>query len=70
MGSFATEEKWLVYGCGFNNSLPIMHVIVYTLRGLLECALMDNDEIHDMNLIEVVLKTVNPLCEAANRPIR
>ena len=33
----------------------------------LECALMDNDEIHDMNLIEVVLKTVNPLCEAANR---
>ena len=59
------ENGWFM-NCGFNDSLPIMHVIVYTLRGLLECALIDGDIDKDMRLMDVVQKTAKRLCQAAN----
>jgi hypothetical protein len=59
------ENGWFM-NCGFNDSQSIMHVIVYTLRGLLECELIKDDIVKDMRLMEIVKKTVNELCEAAN----
>ena len=53
--------------CGFKDSQPIMHVIIYTLRGLLECELIEDNMVKDMGLMEVVIKTVNKLCEVANQ---
>jgi len=53
--------------CGFNDALPIMHVIVYTLRGLLECELMEDDAVKGMGLLDAVIKSVDALCEAANK---
>ena len=59
------ENGWFM-NCGFNDSQPIMHVIVYTLRGLLECDLINDSVVKDMKLMEIVKKTVNNLCIAAN----
>jgi hypothetical protein len=52
--------------CGFHNELPIMHVIIYTLRGLLECELLGEDSLKELKLMKVVTKAVNALCDAAN----
>lgn len=60
------KNGWFM-NCGFNDSQPITHVIVYTLRGLLECELIENDVVKDMGLMEVVKKSVNELCEVANQ---
>jgi hypothetical protein len=59
------ENGWFD-SCGFHNELPIMHTIIYTLRGLLECELMDEEAVNELNLLDVVKKSVDRLCEAAN----
>ena len=60
------ENGWFM-NCGFKDSQPIMHVIIYTLRGLLECELIEDNMVKDMGLMEIVIKTVNKLCEVANQ---
>ena len=50
--------------CGFENHLPVMHVIVYTLRGLLECHAINHADIADMDLLDVVMRGADPLCTA------
>ena len=51
--------------CGFHEEPPNLHVIAYTLRGLLECAVlgarMGLREIDDQDLIERVCVAVNML---------
>ena len=59
------ENGWFDH-CGFNDDLPIMHTIIYTLRGLLECELMGEDALKEFHLLDVVEKSVNRLCDAAN----
>ena len=50
--------------CGFNDSQPIMHVIVYTLRGLLECSQMQAIGIADLDILPSVIKAADALCKA------
>jgi hypothetical protein len=50
--------------CGFNNDPPIIHVIVYTLRGLLECSLMNNTAVDDLEILPAVTKATDALCKA------
>jgi hypothetical protein len=47
--------------CGFDNSLPIMHVIVYTLRGLLESHLAGAAM---PDLLPAVIQSADALCAA------
>ena len=57
--------------CGFNDDQPIMHVIIYTLRGLLECAQMNNKLVDDLDLMGAVIKSANALCSALQKhPVR
>ena len=50
--------------CGFNDDLPITHVIVYTLRGLLECALADKALADKLGIMPAVIKGVEAICRA------
>lgn len=58
-----TENGWF-NNCGFDHSLPIMHVIVYTLRGLLECALTGDKEINKLNIMPILINSANAICNA------
>jgi hypothetical protein len=60
------ENGWFDQ-CGFNQDLPIMHVIVYTLRGLLECALMKNVAVIDLEIMPAVVKGADALCCALQK---
>lgn len=53
--------------CGFNNDFPIMHVIIYTLRGLLESHLIDTAATGHLNIIDAVSRAADALCDAAER---
>jgi len=59
--------------CGFGNELPNMHVISYTLRGLLECDRLNRmfklEEISTLNLTSRVRKATNELCDTAERQL-
>jgi len=50
--------------CGFNDDQPIMHVIVYTLRGLLECSRMGSAAVNELGVLPAVIKSADALCEA------
>ena len=62
------DNGWFI-NCGFDDSQPITHVIIYTLRGLLECELIEDDMVKGMGLMDAVIKTVNVLCEKANEQL-
>ncbi len=54
--------------CGFNNDLPIMHVIVYTLRGLLESHLAGAST---PGILQSVIRSADALCAAIeHHPVR
>lgn len=53
--------------CGFNDDLPIMHVIVYTLRGLLECSLMNYPGLSGLEIMPTIIKAADSLCIALER---
>jgi hypothetical protein len=59
------ENGWFD-NCGFYDDLPITHVIIYTLRGLLECELLSPESLVELNLMEAVIKSVDKLCIATN----
>lgn len=64
------ENGWFSQ-CGFNNDLPIMHVIVYTLRGLLECHLTGIEPVSRLGIIDAVRKAADALLESIKRnPVR
>ena len=50
--------------CGFNNDLPVMHVLVYTLRGLLECSQMNISAVNELDIMPAVVKGADALCNA------
>lgn len=50
--------------CGFNDDKPIMHVIVYTLRGLLECSTMNSAAVNELGILPAVIKGADALCKA------
>jgi uncharacterized protein YyaL (SSP411 family) len=57
--------------CGFHNDNPIMHVIVYTLRGLLESNALNIDEVKNLGILEKIIKTAGKLNEyIVNTPLR
>lgn len=63
------ENGWFDQ-CGFKQDLPIMHVIVYTLRGLLECALTNNAVVKDLGVMPAVVKGADALCRTLQeRPV-
>lgn len=55
------ENGWFDQS-GLNQDLPIMHVIVYTLRGLLECALMKDRAVIDLEIMPAVVNGADALC--------
>jgi len=55
------ENGWFDQ-CGFNDDRPITHVIVYTLRGLLECALADKTLAEKLNIMPAVIKGAEAIC--------
>jgi hypothetical protein len=57
------ENGWFD-NCGFNNDNPITHVLEYTLKGLLECHIMNVPEIGQLNILPLVIKTADALCAA------
>jgi hypothetical protein len=57
------ENGWFEQ-CGFNDDQPNMHVIAYTLRGLLECALLGNDRVNNQRVMAAAINGANPLCSA------
>lgn len=57
------ENGWFSQ-CGFDNDEPIMHVIVYTLRGLLECSQTFNPLVSELAILPSVVKSANALCKA------
>ena len=64
------ENGWFDM-CGFNNDDPITHVIEYTLKGLLECHLMNIPEIGQLNILPSVIKAADALCIAIQKyPIK
>ena len=60
------NDKGWFDSCGFNDDLPIMHTIIYTLRGLLECELLEEDLLKEYYLMDAVKVSVDKLCQAAN----
>jgi hypothetical protein len=50
--------------CGFHDDDPILHVIVYTLRGLLEAHLTGIPPHHGMEILHAVTAAADPLVEA------
>ena len=64
------QNAWFE-NCGFNNEMPIMHVIVYTLRGLLECNDLNIPEINSLEIMSKLIKTTDKINEFINdKPIR
>lgn len=57
------QNGWFAQ-CGFNDDQPIMHVIVYTLRGLLECSQMKNAAVNGLGVLPAVIKGADALCKA------
>jgi len=57
------QNGWFAQ-CGFNNDEPVMHVIVYTLRGLLECFQMNNASVNGLGILPAVIKSADALCQA------
>lgn len=55
------ENGWFDQ-CGFDSDLPIMHVIVYTLRGLLESSLINNAAVNELEIMPAVIKAADALC--------
>jgi hypothetical protein len=53
--------------CGFDASLPITHVIGYTLRGILESSRFDLPAITDLQLLSYARAGADSICEAATR---
>ena len=51
--------------CGFHNELPNMHVISYTLRGLLECCFADESLDRNLEISPALIKAAGAICEAA-----
>ncbi len=49
----------------FDDELPIMHTIIYTLRGLLESHLSNSTAVKELDLLSCVKKTVDTLCDCA-----
>lgn len=60
------ENGWFD-NCGFNNDNPITHVLEYTLKGLLECHIMNVPEIGQLNILPSVIKTADALCAAIQK---
>jgi hypothetical protein len=57
--------------CGFCDDLPIMHVIVYTLRGLLESHCMNVPAVNELDLLPKITLAADALCAALlQRPVR
>jgi len=48
--------------CGFYSDLPNMHVISYTMRGLLECFSMDFSVLSCLNILPAVERAAENLC--------
>jgi uncharacterized protein YyaL (SSP411 family) len=59
------ENGWF-NNCGFGSEDPITHVIVYTLRGLLECYLTNVPEINKLDLLPKIIKSANSLCSTVD----
>jgi hypothetical protein len=57
------QNGWFAQ-CGFDEAHPVMHVIVYTLRGLLECSQIDFKSVEELCILSSVIKSANALCEA------
>lgn len=57
------ENGWFDQ-CGFNDDPPIMHVIVYTLRGLLESSLTNGAVENELEIMPAVIKATDALCRA------
>lgn len=57
------QNGWFAQ-CGFNDDHPVMHVIVYTLRGLLECSQMDSSAVNALGILPAVIKSADALCKA------
>jgi len=53
--------------CGFNNDNPIMHVIVYTLRGLLESYAIATLLPKNLDILPKIIRAADPLCAAVER---
>ncbi len=63
------ETGWFK-NCGFNNDLPNMHVISYTLRGLLESMLVGHELAKELDLLSATIKAADALCLAIKkRPV-
>ena len=57
--------------CGFNDDRPIMHVIVYTLRGLLESSQVVADGVEALGILSRVVVAADALCDALEaQPVR
>ena len=64
------ENGWFKQ-CGFNTDNPITHVIEYTLKGLLECHLMNVRDLASLPILPSVLKAADALCIAIReQPVR
>lgn len=68
-----TNNGWFK-NCGFHDEDPIMHVIAYTLRGLLESACINVEKISRLNILEKLIKTTesinNSICASAPQGIK
>lgn len=53
------ENGWFS-NCGFHDDDPITHVIVYTLRGLLESSQLSNE----IDILPAVIKSADMLCDS------
>jgi len=60
------ENGWFS-SCGFHDDLPNMHVISYTLRGLLECHCTGLPEIQRLHLLPPLERAAKVLCSLAER---
>jgi len=57
--------------CGFEDNMPIMHVIAYTMRGLLECQSMNIDSINKLEILQKLTKPTKEINEFINKqPVR
>lgn len=59
------ENGWFE-NCGFKDDMPIMHLIVYTLRGLLECHTMNIPEITRLDILPKLIKATDRINEYVN----
>lgn len=63
------ENGWFDQ-CGFNDDLPNMHVIVYTLRGLLESLLVEHSATDHLDILSAIIKGADALClELKRQPV-